>query len=156
MSQTTENTTEKTEFAQTDRSTAESSSGSETYKAVTKRRVGKLLGERKRNLSRDGHIESYNFTDANGDKIHRVEYDDKNTGTETIDANLSKLLAAASSTSSNIEVLRIEAQQAAEAGDNELETMNPHIPSTDGVLEAVSDVLEEADLVPAWEVVDGG
>ena len=124
----------------------------EEYKGATKRYTTPLLVERRQNLPRDDHISEYTHTDENGDKIHRVEFEDDSGNTETIDANLSKLLAAAASTTSNVEVLRIEAQQAAEASDDELETMNPHIPSNDDVLDTATDAIESEGLTPAWEV----
>lgn len=127
----------------------------EKYDGVTKRYVTPLLVQRKRNLPRDEHVSEYTHIDENGDKIHRIEYDDEEKGTETIDANLSKLLAAAPSRSSNVEVLRIEAQQAAEASDDELEDMNPHLPSNNDVLDTATDAIESDGNIPAWEVVDG-
>lgn len=138
-------------------SPAKSSNTSTATEGITKRRIAPLLAKRKQNLDRDAHVaeEKYTFVNDAGEKIHRIETDDPETGDKTIDVNVSKLLAATPSTTSNTEVLRIEAMQADEATDEELERMNPHIPSNDDVLEEVTEAIESDGLVPAWEVVDG-
>lgn len=89
---------------------------------ITRERVAGLLADRRRNLPRDRHIEDHTHIDSNGEKIHHVEWEKQNGEVETIDANLTMLLGAAPSTSSNLEVLRIEAQQAAEANDADFQT----------------------------------
>lgn len=122
---------------------------------TTKRRVAPLLARRRQNLPRDAHIaeDKVTHTDENGDKIHRVKIEKDSGEVETTDTNLTKLLGAAPSTSSNMELLEIEAKQAAEATDEERARMNPHIPSSDAVLRAILDHLRPMDLTPAWEVI---
>lgn len=134
-----------------------SSPSTTTTEGVTKRRVASLLARRRQNLDRDGHIESerYDFQrDADRHKIRRVVVKNKETGDKTIDHDLTALEGAAPSTTSRLEVLQMEARQAAEADAEEIEHMNPHIPSNDDVLETATEAIESEGLVPAWEVCD--
>lgn len=119
---------------------------------TTKRRVAPLLAARRRNLDRDRWITSHTYTDADGDKIHRIEYEDKDQGTQVIDVNLSRLLSAAPSRTTDVDLLLTEAKLIAEG--KELD--NPHIPATDQILdEAIAQIgRANDDLTPAWEVVD--
>lgn len=134
---------------------AETETETSTY-GTTKREIAPLLARRRQNLDRDAHVTDHTHTNADGEKIHRIEIVDAKEGTtETIETNLSKLLAAAPSTTSNMEVLEIEAKQADEATAEELERMNPHIPSNDDVLRELLERLQSMDLTPAWEVCDG-
>lgn len=126
-------------------------SGRTDTAGVTKRRVALLIAQRRQNLPRDEHVTEYTHTDQNGDKIYRVEYNKKDGSTKTVDANLSRLLSAAPSTTSNLEVLRVEAEQAA----NGRTDMNPHLPSNDDVLDTATETIKDAGLTPAWEVIDG-
>jgi hypothetical protein len=137
-----------------------SSASQSTVVGVTKRDIAQLLGRRRQNLSRDGHIadDRVSFTrDEDGHKIGKVMRPKPGTKNQTIerDRDLTALEGAVPSTTSNLEVLRTEARQASEATDDELESMNPHIPSNDGVLETIAEELAEKGLAPAWEVVDG-
>lgn len=137
-------------------STTPRTSSDETDDRKTRRHIAPLLARRRRNLQpNDAHVseDKYNYTDTNGDKIYRIDMSHTETGPNTIDVNLSALLGAAPSTTSNVEILRTEAEQAAEATDDELADMNPHIPSTDGVLARATAAIESDGLTPAWEVV---
>ena len=122
---------------------------------IPKRRVAALIARRRQNIDTDGYVPEYTFINSDGDKIHRIEFERKDTGTVTVETNFSKMFAAAPSTTSNIDILWIEAEQAAEASADELERMNPHIPSNDEVLEQAVGRIEDEGLIPAWEVVDG-
>lgn len=90
---------------------------------VTKRRIGPLLGRRRRNLNRDAHITSDRFDhwrEADDHKIRRVVIKKKNESNEVVESDLTALEGAASSTTTNLEVLVIEAEQAAEIAEASL------------------------------------
>lgn len=121
-----------------------------TDDAVTRRRVGQLLDERRKALPRDRHVTDHTHLDQNDDKIVRRVEKVKATGeTETRDTNLTKLLGAAPSTSSNREILEIETELANEG----VRVNNPHIPATDEILETIEEWCEERAMTPAWEIV---
>lgn len=125
------------------------------HRGITKRDVAPLIARRRQNLDRDTHVTDHTH-DADGEKIHRIEFGDKKEGTtETIEANLSKLLGATPSTTSNLEVLRLEAEQVADAAPEQIQTMNPHIPANDAILETAIAAIESEGRTPAWEVCDG-
>lgn len=146
-----------------DRAVAEAEAKAEDTEAetrtpgTTKRQIAPLLARRRQNLDRDGHIteERYDYhRSGDGHKIRKIVTEDKETGRDEQTFDLSALEGAAPSTTSNIEILEIEAKQADEATAEELERMNPHIPSNDDVLRAILDHLRPMDLTPAWEVCD--
>lgn len=124
---------------------------------VTKRRTGPLLARRRRNLNRDAHITSDRFDhwrEEDDHKIRRTVTEDKENGERVTDHDLTALEGAAPSTTTNLELLVIEAEQAAEADEADLPWMNPHIPANDEMLATAIEEIERAGLVPAWEVVD--
>jgi hypothetical protein len=135
--------------------TAETDRVADDYrkKASTRREVAPLLARRRENLDRDGHIASdrYDFRrDEDDHKIRRVEITDGETGDESTDHDLTATEGAAPSTTASIPLIVAEAELANEG----VELGNPHIPRNDRTLAEALDRLEDADLTPAWEVID--
>ncbi|WP_331233216.1 hypothetical protein [Natronorarus salvus] len=117
---------------------------------VTKRRVGALLGRRRQNLDRDGHIADYDEIN-DGRKVEKRKIAGPSNTAQTVDRDLTALFGAAPSTTTDPDLLVVSARIAAEKGP----TDNPHVPATDQVLDDALERMEREDLVPAWELVDG-
>lgn len=125
-----------------------------THDGVSKRRIAPLLTRRKQNLDQDGHVSCYDYTDGNGQKIREFTRNGPEGTEKTIRINYSRMLGTAPSTSSNVEVLLAEPRQTVDSSPEEIETMNPHIPGNDDILETATERITDEGLVPAWEVVD--
>lgn len=106
--------------------------------------------EQRRAQVDDRYVQSHDATNANGEKVAEIKTTDPEGGTQTTHVNLSTLLTSGISTTSNMEIILIEAKMAAE-GDFE---GNPHLPSNDRILEQASRVLGERGLTPAWELAN--
>lgn len=120
---------------------------------ITKHRIALLLARRRQNTA-DNWIESYDYVSEDGRKIREVTTAGPEGETRTLQIDYSTMLASTPSTTSDIDILRIEAQIADERGDGNTGRMNPHIPSNDDVLAEAKARIEEDGLTPAWEVVD--
>ncbi|ADJ16807.1 hypothetical protein [Halalkalicoccus jeotgali] len=126
--------------------------GNEAAETVTKRRVGKLLGEQRRRLS-DDVIRDYDKINSDGHKVKTVKKRDADGKKYEAEINLSQLYNPTPSTTSDIDILVIEARINDEADEGEVPIENPHIPVHDGVLERAEKRLDDEGLTPAWGVV---
>ncbi|KYH23715.1 hypothetical protein HAPAU_41950 [Halalkalicoccus paucihalophilus] len=126
--------------------------GNEAAETVTKRRVGKLLGEQRRRLS-DDVIRDYDEINSDGHKVKTVKKRDADGKEHEVEINLSRLLNPTPSTTSDIEILVVEARVNDEAGDGEVPIENPHIPAYDAILDRAEKRLDDEGLTPAWEVL---
>ena len=117
---------------------------------ISKRRVAELIARRRQNIT-DDHVVGYDEIDENGHKVKTVKKDRTEAPKSTYTVDLTATTKTGPSTTSSLEILIIEAEQAADGRDR----MNPHIPANDEVLEQAVERIEEEDLVPAWEVIDG-
>lgn len=86
--------------------------------------------------------------DDNGDLIQEKSLQSQRGHTETVERNLSQLLRPAVSTTSDVEILVIEAELAADGRT----PSNPHVPSSKDVLQRAETNLESRGLTPAWEI----
>lgn len=107
-----------------------------------------LLEERRAVLN-DDFITDFDKKNEDGDKIKEITVKRSSGETRTYEANLSKLGQAAPSTTSNIDILCIEAELAAEGRIG----TNPHLPSSAEVYEQAIERIEAEGLTPAWEAV---
>lgn len=124
------------------------------HDGVTKRRTGPLLARRRQNLDRDGHVTCHDFVDEDGQKIREISRGGPEGTATSHRVNYSRMLGATPSTSTNLELLVIEARQVSEATPEEIATMNPHIPANDEILETATEKIRREGLIPAWEVCD--
>lgn len=106
--------------------------------------INKLKALRRKELD-DDFITDYDKVEK-GDKIKEIVVPGPADTTKTIEINQSHLYRPAPSTTSDVEMLRIEAQM--EADGKEIE--NPHIPSSQDVLETAVEKIESEGNTPAW------
>jgi hypothetical protein len=111
--------------------------------AETKR----LLAQRRKVLPDHPDIDADKTTD-DGDLIHEVLVRGPGNTAKTIDANMSRLYRATPSTTSDIDLLVIEAELVADGADLD----NPHVPVTDDLRETALARLDDEGLSPAWRV----
>ena len=114
---------------------------------VPKRRVAPLIAKQRRQVS-DNHITEFDKTDDDGHKIKKVKRPAVEGGLKEVDVDVTALYSPGISTTSNMEIIRIEAELADEGG----EVKNLHVPANDELLDQALEMLEGQDLTPAWEV----
>lgn len=115
---------------------------------VSKRRVAPLLAKQRQMIG-DRHITDFDKTDEDGHKIQKVKRPDPEGGLNEVDVDVTALFSPGISTTSNLEIIRIEAELA----DVGRDVKNIHVPANDEVLDQSIDMLRSHDLTPAWEVV---
>lgn len=119
---------------------------------ITKRRVGKLIGEQRRQLS-DDCITDFSEINDDGHKVKTLTKRDAEGKEHEVEIDLTTLLHPTPSITTNVEILLTEARIIDEADEDEAVIKNPHVPAHDGVLESAEDRLEEEGLTPAWKVI---
>lgn len=119
------------------------------YQGASKRNIAALKARRRANTS-DEWISSHDHVDEEGRKVRAITKPGPEGTEKTYHVDYSAMLATTPSTTTNTEIIRIEAEQAAEGRED----MNPHLPANDEVLAEALTILEREGLLPAWEVVD--
>ena len=118
-----------------------------TTAGVPKRRVAPLIAKQRQRIG-DTHITEFDRTDDDGHKIKKVKRPAVEGGLKEVDVDVTALYSPGISTTSNMEIIRIEAELADEGG----EVKNLHVPANDELLDQALDLLDDHDLTPAWEV----
>lgn len=114
---------------------------------VPKRRVAPLIAKQRQRIG-DAHIAEFDRTDDDGHKIKKVKRPAVEGGMKEVDVDVTALYSPGISTTSNMEIIRIEAELADDGG----EVKNLHVPANDELLDRALEMLADHDLVPAWEV----
>jgi hypothetical protein len=115
-------------------------------------RIKALVAKRRFNLEEDFIDESrYDHIDERGHKISEQPVAGPGGTTLTIDSNLSVMYEPTPSTTSDVDMLRLEAEMLAEGRD----LGNPHLPDSEETLQEAVEVIERDGNVPTWEVIDG-
>lgn len=124
---------------------------------VSRRKTGQILAERRVAVKQsDDYITNYDKINQDGRKmgIRKKQHKDPEVYTAVkVEFDLTTLLAPGASTSSNVELLFLEAKI---ADENEDYDGNPHVPTRDSVYDEAVEKIEAAGLVPAWEVASDG
>ena len=110
--------------------------------------VAKLLAKRRQTLTRDGFIESHDDVNDKGEKVTTKTVAAGGDTTKEIEISLTAMYQAAPSTTSDIEMLVMEAELVADGKTLD----NPHVPATVEALEQARKQIEQNGHTPAWEV----
>ena len=113
---------------------------------VPKRRVAPLIAKQRQRIS-DKHVTEFDKTDDDGHKIQKIKRPAVEGGMKEVDVDVTALFTPGISTTSNMEIIKIEAELADEGRDVE----NLHVPANDEILDRSLEMLEDHDLSPAWE-----
>jgi hypothetical protein len=108
--------------------------------------ISRLIALRRKQQG-DEFIDKHDKINDDGDKVQELVIRGPANTEKTIDCNLSKLFGPAPSTTSNLEILRLEAEMVADGHEPE----NPHIPVNSDTLNHATAQIESAALTPAWE-----
>jgi hypothetical protein len=110
--------------------------------------VNRLLALARQRCS-DEWIDSHDEINEDGDKVAIVPDEGPAGTTREREVNLSAMYGSAPSRTSQVDILRIEAELVADGREPD----NPHIPTSGEVLEDAREQIEADGNTPAWEVV---
>ena len=107
--------------------------------------VARLIAERRQEID-NAHITDYDKVD-DGEKIKEIKMPGPNGTTKTFESSQTALFQTCVSTTSDVEMLRLEAELLAEG--KELD--NPHIPMTEETLHEAAEAIKTDGHTPWWE-----
>jgi hypothetical protein len=109
--------------------------------------IARLVAQRRKTLPTDAFVTDHDGTDERGHK-YREHVVAGPGGTEhTVQSDLTAMYQSAPSTTSDMELLMIEARLI----DDGTDLQNPHIPATEELLARARDKIDAEGLTPAWE-----